>query len=444
MTDVLSSYEQGLKALLEQLGKEHPHYSEALTFQSRLLENIDQTERWGDTEIRRAERAQLVHVLNQVSLNSVGLSFNEICSNIEKGTTLASAHENDSTLHPNRRQTRPFARFHFDHLIETHTRLFAGRGASLQAIHDFIRSRLSGYVFVEAFSGYGKTLLLARIVQDNPCFAYHFISQVYKNQWSDFDPTEMQTLLLNLCEQLDAEVCQPTTSHDLKARFHGLLRTSPVSGQRVVIIDAVDEVSRHPNYLRGLFPITLPPGVFVIFSARKLGDRTYLPEIGLQRDDIGLLVELSGLDESAIAQLLDQAGGKASPLARVPVFVSQLHQVSNGDPFYLRFLIEDVASGRITSDNVDCTPCGLNEYLDLQLSILDHSIHLPQQRDILGLILAAYGPLSRRDLINIVEGLNGFNFDNVIRDIQRFLLVYNDTYTFCHDRFKQYFGSKVL
>ena len=79
MTDVFSSYEQGLKTLLERLGQDHPRYTEALTFQSRLLENMAQARRYGDTETRRAERAQIVDGLNRLALETGGPDFNELC-----------------------------------------------------------------------------------------------------------------------------------------------------------------------------------------------------------------------------------------------------------------------------------------------------------------------------------------------------------------------------
>ena len=57
MADMFAAYEHGLKELLRLLGKEHQHYNEALTLQSRLLENISAVRTYGDTETRRAERA---------------------------------------------------------------------------------------------------------------------------------------------------------------------------------------------------------------------------------------------------------------------------------------------------------------------------------------------------------------------------------------------------
>lgn len=78
VTDIFSSYECGLEELLERLGKDHPRHAEALTLQSRLLENIAQTRRYGDTEIHRAERAQVVDALNNLALQAIHSSFNEL------------------------------------------------------------------------------------------------------------------------------------------------------------------------------------------------------------------------------------------------------------------------------------------------------------------------------------------------------------------------------
>ncbi|MEU6676609.1 helix-turn-helix domain-containing protein [Streptomyces sp. NPDC046925] len=65
----------------------------------------------------------------------------------------------DQTAEAGRREApqEPSTRDFFDDLIENHTRLFAGRQAERARIMEFIRERPSGYVFVEAPSGYGKT-----------------------------------------------------------------------------------------------------------------------------------------------------------------------------------------------------------------------------------------------------------------------------------------------
>ena len=79
MNNVFTLYEVGLNLLLEYLGKEHPRYTEVLTLQSRLSENISQTRQYGDTETRRAERAQIVDALNQLAQEETEVSFSELC-----------------------------------------------------------------------------------------------------------------------------------------------------------------------------------------------------------------------------------------------------------------------------------------------------------------------------------------------------------------------------
>ncbi len=73
------SYEVGVRQLLEYLSSDHPLYADALVYQQRLQENIAQARKYGDTETHRAERAQIVDRLNQLALETVGVSFNDLC-----------------------------------------------------------------------------------------------------------------------------------------------------------------------------------------------------------------------------------------------------------------------------------------------------------------------------------------------------------------------------
>lgn len=78
MHDVFSSYKAGLERLLERIDKKHPRYTELLTLQTRLSENIAQSRRYGDTETRRAERARILESLNRLALVLVGVTFVEL------------------------------------------------------------------------------------------------------------------------------------------------------------------------------------------------------------------------------------------------------------------------------------------------------------------------------------------------------------------------------
>lgn len=85
-------YEDGVRRLLDKLGKGHRRYTEALTLQSRLQENLDGAREYGDDENRRAGRAQVIGDLNRLALETVEVSFNEICANQRKSAAVEPAH----------------------------------------------------------------------------------------------------------------------------------------------------------------------------------------------------------------------------------------------------------------------------------------------------------------------------------------------------------------
>ena len=85
MSDVFTSYERGLAELLKRLGDQHLRFSDALLYQHRLQENMRLARRYGDTESRRAGRAEIFDGLNQLALAEVGVSFNGLCAEGEEG-----------------------------------------------------------------------------------------------------------------------------------------------------------------------------------------------------------------------------------------------------------------------------------------------------------------------------------------------------------------------
>lgn len=77
--DNFSRYEAGLNKLQTSLGQSHSRYADFLVYQQRLMENLAQTRRYGDTENRRAERAETIDRLNALSIITTGVSFNKLC-----------------------------------------------------------------------------------------------------------------------------------------------------------------------------------------------------------------------------------------------------------------------------------------------------------------------------------------------------------------------------
>jgi hypothetical protein len=79
MNDAYASYEAGLDALLVQL-RSHPRYSEALVYEQRLRENIQQCRIYGDNDTRTSARSEVLARLNVLASNVLNTSFNDLCA----------------------------------------------------------------------------------------------------------------------------------------------------------------------------------------------------------------------------------------------------------------------------------------------------------------------------------------------------------------------------
>lgn len=77
--DIYSRYLMGLNRLKDRIEHSHPQFSDFLLYQQRLEENISATQRFGDTENRRAERSEVIEQLNKLTLSVLSITFNELC-----------------------------------------------------------------------------------------------------------------------------------------------------------------------------------------------------------------------------------------------------------------------------------------------------------------------------------------------------------------------------
>lgn len=76
-------YLAALAMLLQRADQQHSSYKRALVYQYRLNENVSRTRKFGDTDSRRAERAEIIDSLNAISLETMSIPYNEICSQFQ-------------------------------------------------------------------------------------------------------------------------------------------------------------------------------------------------------------------------------------------------------------------------------------------------------------------------------------------------------------------------
>jgi Trypsin-like peptidase domain/AAA ATPase domain len=330
----------------------------------------------------------------------------------------------------------------------TRHRIFGGRDTELAALDGFVERQPGGYFFVSALSGLGKTALLAhwlrRLEQRNgsaPGVAYTFISRLDGLADEEF-------VLRNLCQQLALVHGEtgplPAATTELRARYIRLLTTSPPNKGVVVTIDGLDEAS---GWAPGpdLFPPDLPEHVWVVFSARDLAGTNWLDL--LQLDGAGVdVLSLATLEHGEIAQLL--ASADVPDWAREPAAIDAMFDVSSGDPFYVRYLVEDLAEERITSaEDLRTRPAGLTGYFDEWWKEVAASATERRVRDLLGYLLVSKGPLARAELTGIsdADDLDGWTFETALEPVRRFVI--GDAvsgYSLCHHRFQTYLSTTRL
>ena len=156
-------------------------------------------------------------------------------------------------------------------LIAAATRDFTGREFVFTALRAFIEQDKSGYCFVRAYPGVGKTALLSSFALAHPGYARHFNVLTAGVNTPD-------AFLKNICAQLIGAYGLPYDRLDDRAAYDSgflielLDRSVRAAGTEkvVVLVDALDEArtpvgAENPLYL----PSWLPDGCRFIVTVRK-------------------------------------------------------------------------------------------------------------------------------------------------------------------------------
>lgn len=209
-SDAFSPYEHGIRYLLNQIPQGHPRYREVSLYQQRFGENLSLMRRFGDTEVRRAERARIIEQLNEVSLSVMHMPFERLCSHV--------AHTVPAARTELIRRKTPLALKPFGEAGRiTDPERFFNRQFLLDQIFEVLEQ--GGNVSLVGDPQMGKSSILSmicalgpqRLRQPYDTFAYMNL-QLVDNE-DDFYEL--------LCEQLDIETCRGfKLSRALRGRYH--------------------------------------------------------------------------------------------------------------------------------------------------------------------------------------------------------------------------------
>jgi len=137
----------------------------------------------------------------------------------------------------------------------------------------------------------------------------------------------------------------------------------------VVVIDGLDEadVPARPAANTLHLPSDLPSRVYLVVTSRPVDDlrlfTTCPQEVSLidpasveNRGDLGAWLN-HALDDPKIEKAVRQAGSKDR-------LISLLLDKSEGNFMYIRFVVQDIARGKLAASSLDDLPVGLKNYYD--------------------------------------------------------------------------------
>ena len=144
--------------------------------------------------------------------------------------------------------------------------------------------------------------------------------------------------------------------------------------------------------------------------------------------------------------LLLAAGAVAASLADEETWVHEVLRVSDGDPFYIKLLVEDVLDGRLEPEEIGTQPTGLDEYLKGwwdQLASTAREAAQQDTHDLLGSLAAARGRLGRNDLVAMFPKI-GWALDRLLKETGRFVTGNErEGYALSHPRFADFIRGRI-
>ena len=275
------------------------------------------------------------------------------------------------------RDLPPLVRVHlYDQtaLMAASTRDFTGRQFVFDQLTDFIEQDQSGYCFVQAHPGVGKTALLSSFIAANPHYARHF------NVLTDGVITPA-AFLKNICAQLIGGYGLPYDEIPDRAAYDNAFLVELLDraahaapGKRVIVaVDALDEAltrGRLPGVNPLYLPRALPDGCRLIVTVRK-DTHSWQPQLdpGCLRKNVIINEDEDDNMDDVRAYIRSRAGHPGiiaylgSRRIGVEDFAGALAAKSQGNFMYLRHILPQYEKGgALTDGELAELPEGLIEY----------------------------------------------------------------------------------
>ncbi len=345
--------------------------------------------------------------------------------------------------------------------IEEKTESFVGRQWIFEMIDRFIEREPRGYFLLRGDPGIGKSALLAEMVRREG-YLHHFNVRAE-------GINRAETFLANICAQLIAAhalsytFLPPEATGD--ARFLNSLLEQAATKRRargekvILLVDALDEVdttsqSTGANTL--FLPASLPRGVYVIATSRRVGPHLRIDceqnPFELKQDDDGNIADVRVFVESkielpGIRRYLDNQGLEKE------TFVVELVEKSQGNFMYLHHVLPAIADGVYKDRNFATLPVGLLNYYEDNWKLIrkrDENAWFNYKLPVLVALTVVREPVSIDLIQDFSEVDQRPRIHDVLREWQQFLYVVEaddggrsqKRYRIYHASFQDFVGDK--
>jgi hypothetical protein len=325
---------------------------------------------------------------------------------------------------------RPDYRSEIAGMLSFYTRTFVGREAEALELARFAAQAAPGYLLVEALPGYGKSALMAHLIQRHedkrweggpaPDLLYFFIRQQAKrNTPVDF----LQALNAQLLELLAQPGGVPPDLTSLRAQFNQLwvpaVKAAGAARPLLLAVDGLDEMAPGEATIAGELPQFLGPYVHVVVTSRPNPEPLQQVDLAHPFKQADVL-RLYALDEANIRALL---AGYGASQAVAAALAPRVTAATKGEPLFARFVCQEVAAqgeaalARLEKD----PPDDVEAYFRQQFDQLDDLAEGDLTWDILRLLVVALGGMSLDEIAGAL-GVGKHQTRKAVEPIRRFLL----------------------
>ncbi|MGD0610306.1 MAG: AAA family ATPase [Anaerolineales bacterium] len=259
------------------------------------------------------------------------------------------------------------------------TENFVGRDEDLKVLDDFKTPSAHNILVIIGDPGIGKTTLLAKFADENQ-FPRHFIKE---SDAETLDPIHVfENLALQVEDRYGVKWKRPVDRDisDYRREFLDTLKAASkqVTEPIMIIIDGLDECisygTRDDNSILAWLPEEndYPEGVKVILSTRKqlIRHPLFTPKFGEDKASHRILGKLK---EGEIRGLLYQIHSKYEVITNKK-FVDAVVNKSDGNPLYLKMLMNDITNGDIVFGDISKLPVGIRDYFDRIISKIEGGV----------------------------------------------------------------------